>query len=97
MEGSRAEISQLTCAPNPFNPTTTIRYALGRAGPVDVQIFDVRGRVVRRLFQGVQERGAQAMRWDGTSADGTHAASGIYFARVETADAKRALRLVLVE
>jgi predicted outer membrane repeat protein len=65
--------------PNPFNPQTTIRYELRERGPVQLTVYDVTGRVVRRLVSGVQDAGLQSVIWNATSDDGARVASGMYF------------------
>lgn len=63
--------------PNPFNPATTLRYALPYAGDVTVQVFDVLGRRVTTLAAGPQGAGRQEVRFDATGL-----ASGMYLYRV---------------
>ncbi len=72
-------------APNPFNPQTGIVFDLARDGPVRVDVFDVRGRRIRRLVDGHLRAGRQAAVWDGRDDAGREAASGTYVARL-TAD-----------
>jgi hypothetical protein len=52
--------------PNPFNPSTTIRYTLSRPSPVILRIFDLRGRIVRTFQNGQQGSGSYAIHWDST-------------------------------
>lgn len=68
--------------PNPFNPSTTLRYALPTAGEVTVQVFDVLGRLVGRLAPGMQSAGQHQYRFEATGL-----ASGVYLYRVEVKDA----------
>lgn len=72
--------------PNPFNPLTTIAYDVGRKGSVALQVFDVRGRRVRTLVDGVQAAGTYRVTWDGKDERGRPAGSGVYFYRLESAD-----------
>ncbi len=65
--------------PNPFNPTTSIRYTLAAAGDVEINIFDVLGKRVRSLNQRAQGAGTHQVRWDGTSDTGEAVSSGVYF------------------
>ena len=60
--------------PNPFNPSTVIRFALPEAGEVDLSVYDVSGRLVARLVHGRMQAGAHAVTWAPAGA-----ASGIYF------------------
>ena len=69
--------------PNPFSSSTTIRYRLGRALPVRVEIFDVRGRVVRSYDRGMEEEGDHAVLWDGTNQRGRPVGAGIYCTKVQ--------------
>ena len=70
--------------PNPFNPGTTIRYALAEAGPVDLAIYDVAGRRVTRLVDEAQAAGAHEIKWNGRDAAGRSCAAGVYFVRLKT-------------
>jgi len=66
--------------PNPFEPGTRIPFTLTAKGPIVLRIFDVSGRAVRTLSQGVFEPGQHAAFWDGVAEDGRRLGSGIYFA-----------------
>ncbi len=68
--------------PNPFNPTTMIEYQLPMDSKVSLSVYDVLGRVVETLFDGVQQAGYQSLQWN---AGGI--ASGIYFYRLKAIDA----------
>lgn len=69
-------------SPNPFNPLTTIRFSVRQAGPVSLVIYDVRGREVRRLVDGLREAGEHSVAWTGLDEAGRAAPSGIYFYRL---------------
>ncbi len=84
-------------APDPFNPSTEIRYVLGTPGPVTVTIFDVRGRVVRRAYAGVQASGYHVVRWDGGVDRGGTAPSGTYYVRIESPGSSGRERLTLLK
>ena len=71
------------CHPNPFNPRTTITYRIGATGPAWLRIYDVSGRLISTLVDGVVEAGTHEIAWDGRTADGKAAASGNYFLRLE--------------
>lgn len=68
--------------PNPFNPTTTIRYELERPGRVAVEIVSVDGSRVRLLEEGSRAAGVHAVIWRGETDRGGRAASGVYFYRL---------------
>ncbi len=71
--------------PNPFNPRTTVAFALPVAGPVSMDVFDARGRRVRRLLEEHRSAGAHSVLWDGSDDAGHALASGMYIVRVATA------------
>jgi hypothetical protein len=83
--------------PNPFNPTTTIRFALPDADRVKLVIYDVIGRPVRNLADGPMHAGYHQVKWNGTNDRGHAVGSGVYFCRL-TGDAKMLVRrMVLVK
>jgi hypothetical protein len=82
--------------PNPANPTTTIIYELAASVPVRLSIFDLLGRQVRRLAEGVQSAGQHAAAWDGLDQQGRRASSGVYLYRLETPAGARTRKLALV-
>jgi len=68
--------------PNPFNPSTTIRFELARAGDVTISVYDATGAFVAAIANRRYEAGAHDVRWNGTDAAGTRVASGLYFYRL---------------
>jgi hypothetical protein len=69
--------------PNPFNPTTTIRFDVSAAGgAVTLRIYDVSGRLVRTLADGTQTAGQKTVTWDGLNDAGNPVASGTYLYRL---------------
>jgi hypothetical protein len=72
--------------PNPFNPSTTIKYALPAAGAVRLEVYNVVGQVVRTLVNGPQSAGRYAVQWDATDNQGASLSSGIYFYRLQAGD-----------
>jgi len=68
--------------PNPFNPKTTIRFALDGAGPARLVIYDAGGRRVRVLADGRFAAGEHGVQWDGIDEAGRAQPSGLYFARL---------------
>lgn len=74
--------------PNPFNPTTTIRFNLPVDTRVTVKIFDLLGREVTTLVNGVRSAGTHSVVWDGHVTPGVEAAAGVYFYRMEAAAGK---------
>lgn len=90
-------VRDLGSYPNPFNPSTTIRYELGRAGRTQVSIFDARGAHVRNLRDAVEAEGEHEVTWDGTNEIGERIASGTYICLVESGGERRARKLLMVQ
>ncbi|MDI6804518.1 MAG: FlgD immunoglobulin-like domain containing protein [Bacteroidota bacterium] len=72
--------------PNPFNPTTVIRYGLPNASHVTIKIYDLLGQEIKTLADETQESGYRSVEWNGKNSLGIEAASGLYFYRIEAAD-----------
>ncbi len=68
--------------PNPFNPTTTLKYEMGSAGPVSINVFDVSGHKIRSLYNGIQIPGQHEVRWDAKNDNGRSMSSGVYLFKV---------------
>ena len=83
-------------APNPFNPVTTIEFALPEAGVTNLVIYDVTGRQVRTLVSGPTEAGVHSIAWDGRDAVGRPAASGVYVYRLTTSGGNLVKRMTLI-
>lgn len=69
--------------PNPFNAQTEIAFALAEPGVVRLAIYNVQGRLVRTLWQGLAQAGAHRLHWDGLNDSGQSASSGAYFYKLE--------------
>jgi len=69
--------------PNPFNSSTKISFAIANKAYVDLDIFDVTGRIVRRLAQTEFPAGKHELIWNGQDDFGQNVASGIYFYRIK--------------
>jgi subtilisin-like proprotein convertase family protein len=96
-EGDFAKKTKMLAnAPNPFNPRTVIAFELGRPGPVRLNIFDLRGRLVRSLVDGEMPAGGHQVTWDGLDRAGKAAASGIYFTKLVAEGATQVHKMTLV-
>lgn len=78
--------------PNPFNPTTNIKYSLPKAGFVTIKIYDILGRMIKQLINEYKDMGNYSLTFDGSNF-----ASGIYFYKIETKDFVDTKRMVLVK
>jgi len=83
--------------PNPFNPQTTIGFALPRTGAVKLSVFDVRGRLINTLVNGDMNAGRHDVTWRGQDTAGRHVASGTYFYRLTADGETRTGKMLLVK
>jgi len=83
--------------PNPFNPTTRIDFDLEKSDRVEVVVYDVAGRRVATLFSGQLGIGPHSVRWDGRTASGKLAASGVYWYELRTSQGKLSRSMVLMK
>jgi hypothetical protein len=92
---SGAHAVNLTNSPNPFNPSTTLRFS-SDGGPVTLAIFDILGRHVNTLFNGNADPGIHQVTWNGDDASGRPLASGVYFGRLASAKGVKVHKMVLL-
>jgi hypothetical protein len=83
--------------PNPFNPVTTIRFAVPARTHVELTVYDFEGRLVRRLRDRSYELGSHLVEWDGRDDRGTHVSSGVYLYRLKTGHETRTRKMVLLK
>lgn len=83
--------------PNPFNPTSTIQYDLPEAANVTLVVYDLLGREVVRLMEGQLEPGTHQVLWDGKTASGQEAPTGIYIARLVTLEYTKSIKMLLLK
>jgi len=78
--------------PNPFNAATVLRYSLPRQSPVTLNIYNLVGQRIATIFQGEKPAGEHSVSWDASAFS-----SGIYFARLETDNGSKNIKLVLLK
>ncbi len=83
--------------PNPFNPSTTIEYALHEQQTVTLNIFDVNGRIVRTTVNALQAPGLHEMVWNGTDNEGLQVSTGVYFARLQAGEYSSVVKMVYLK
>jgi hypothetical protein len=91
----------VSACPNPFNPTTFIRYDIaeidGGSVPVEVAIFNVKGERVATLFDGRQDTGRYSLLWDGKDDAGRTLPSGVYVCLMKVSHARDTRKLMLLK
>lgn len=87
----------LAALPNPFNPRTSVVFALPQAGFVVVAAHDLAGTLVRNLYRGDAAAGRNTLTWDGRDDAGRAVAAGVYVLRMTTADGVVCAKAALVK
>ena len=83
--------------PNPFNPSTEIRFSLPEATDVRLYIYDVSGRLVRALVDNMLPAGEHAVAWDGRDASGRLLSSGIYLYAIRAGEIEAVEKLLMIK
>ncbi len=83
--------------PNPFNPSTTIEYALPSAGKASLAVYSITGQKVRELVSGTLPAGKHSAVWDGRDDRGTAVSSGVYISHLRMGDKVASGRMMLVK
>jgi hypothetical protein len=82
--------------PNPFINKTRVRYQLPRRANVKVQIFDITGREVITLEDGIREKGCYSLEWKGVDKNNNISPAGIYFVKIKAGELEASQKLILV-
>ncbi len=83
--------------PNPFNPTTTIRFELESRERVTLAVYDAGGRLIRTLVNDTRGPGTHEAQWDGRNGSGAAQASGVYFYRITAGGFNESKKMVLLK
>jgi len=85
--------------PNPFNPSTTIAYDIPEGADVNVRlnIYNMRGQLIRTLVNEVKSEGSYKVQWDGTDNYGRKVASGVYFYRITAGEFSKTRKMVILK
>lgn len=87
----------LDAYPNPFNPVTTIHYLVKDGGDVKMDVYNVRGQVVKHFAATHAKAGHYRFVWDGKDTDGRSAASGVYFYRMTNGKFSSSKKMILMK
>ena len=83
--------------PNPFNPMTTIQYAVAAPSRVSLSVFDVKGQKIRTLIREMQPAGVYEVVWDGRDDGGLQVASGVYFGHIIIGDYQSVQKMLMLK
>ena len=83
--------------PNPFNPETTIEFALPQEGPALMMVYNIQGQKVKTLVNEVLPAGQYRAVWDGTDTSGRAVSSGVYLYRLRSGSFVETKRMSLLK
>jgi len=83
--------------PNPFNPSTTIAFALTHSGQVSIDVYNLKGQRVKRVVSGSFSDGRHSVVWDGHDDSGRVVSGGVYFYRMVSEDGVTVKKMVMVK
>ena len=82
--------------PNPFSTQTTISFTLAQSGQVNLNVYDMTGRLIKTLANESKAPGQHSLIWDGKDSQGNAMPAGTYFYRMETAQFREAKSMILL-
>jgi len=83
--------------PNPFNPSTTIRYSITSPEYVSIKVYDVSGQLVKEITKDHNQAGEYEVVWDGKNKFGKRVSSGTYFYQLSVGDYVEAKKMILLK
>lgn len=83
--------------PNPFNPSTTINYTVPVTSNVQIDIFDLNGRLVKTLINKTRNAGDHSVSWDGKDNSSVSVSTGTYFYQVRVGSFVQAKKMLLIK
>ncbi|MCF7808221.1 MAG: choice-of-anchor D domain-containing protein [Candidatus Marinimicrobia bacterium] len=83
--------------PNPFNPTTTLRYELPEVADVSLTIYDIKGRMVSTMTELGQSAGTYEVQWHGTDDYGQPVSTGVYIARIQAGNYSNSIKMLYLK
>ncbi|MCK4311183.1 MAG: right-handed parallel beta-helix repeat-containing protein [Candidatus Cloacimonetes bacterium] len=94
---SQALINYLGNYPNPFNPSTTIKFSIQNDLKVELSIFNIKGQKVTTLINEHMQKGKHSICWSGCDQNGNHVSSGIYFYKIKAGTQDSVKRMLLLK
>ena len=83
--------------PNPFSSHTCIKYSIPKLSNVTINIYDIKGQLVRTLLSGQQPAGQYSVEWNGLNENVNPVNSGVYFYRLQTEDYVETMKMFLLK
>ncbi len=95
-EGIPGSSSLLQNFPNPWNPSTVIKYHIAQDGHVNLSIYNIAGQLVRNLVDDTKKAGKYDVQWDGKDNSGRVVTSGVYFYKIAAENFKSTRKMILL-
>jgi len=92
-----ASLATMEIYPNPFNPSTTIKFNLPEATEIKLEIYNLKGQLVRSLVHGNVDSGKQSVSWDGTDNHNRRVGSGLYYSKLSYQDKSIVQKMVMIK
>ena len=83
--------------PNPFNPTTNIKFNISTAGKVNLNVYNVKGQLVKTLMDAYVSAGEHTVTWNGVDNSNNNVSSGVYFYKLENNGKVEMRKMVLMK
>ena len=83
--------------PNPFNPETTISFQLAKNSKINLTIYNMEGKLIKRLESGLRDAGSYEIKWNGLDERGQQVTSGVYFYRLDTGEFSDMKKMILIK
>lgn len=83
--------------PNPFNPETTIRYSVSANEPVNIEIYNVKGQLVKTLVNEIKSSGNHSAVWNGKDNNNNNVSSGVYFYKMKAGKFSSTKKMILMK
>jgi hypothetical protein len=83
--------------PNPFNPTTQIKFSLPKESHVKIVVYNISGSVVATIVNGTMSTGYYTITWNGTNDGGEHVSSGVYLYRIQAGEFTAVRKMVMLK
>ena len=83
--------------PNPFNPTTKIRYQLAKNSHVKIAVYNTMGKIVKTLANEYQTAGFRSVKWDGKNNNKQKVSTGLYFYSIQSGEFSSTKKMILLD
>ena len=91
------EFALHAAAPNPFNPTTTLKYDVAHSERVTITIYNIKGKRVRILYDDHRNRGQYEISWDGRDMNGLLISTGVYFIQLQSKTFQKTVKVLFLK